>query len=90
MNPKHSYWPKREQIVRDNAGKIPAAEIAELIGISTSRLRHMCALKGISLKVPGLRSKLMVESYKARSLEPEPMKVDINALWKRTSIRSIS
>lgn len=91
MSPKNSKWPEREPIVLMCAGILPGPVIAEIIGVSYSRLRHLCARKKVSLKVEGLRSQRMKGDHPHKRNPPTsrrrstPVRVNVNSIWKSTS-----
>lgn len=93
MNPKHAKWPKRVPIIMQHAGKIPAEDIAKILGVSRSVLSNICCRKKISLRVPGLRSERMKANHPTRREREPEQEVVIDdrlarALWKPTQIHS--
>lgn len=78
----------REKIIIQHAGKIPSTEIAEIVGLSHGGLAAYCSRKKISLRVPGYQSQRIREGIARKRAEPEPMRIDINKLWKPTSVGS--
>lgn len=81
-----SVWDKREPVIRKLAGKLPANEIADQIGVSPRTLSWYCSVNRISLKVDGLRSKNMALLHKKRAKRhiEEVRSRDLDCVWKPT------
>lgn len=78
-----SNWPEREPIIRHYAGRIPADELASMLGVTRGCLSSICSKRRISLKVPGRMSESIAQMHQRRKRKTTT--IDINRLWKTTS-----
>lgn len=78
-----STWPEREPIIRRYAGRIPADELASMLGVTRGCLSSICSKRRISLKVPGRMSVAITRMHQRR--KRQDISINIDRLWKPTS-----